>query len=367
MDNVFIGLDVHKETIAVAIAEGNVGGEIRFYGNISNKPDVIEKLSKKFSKKYTNVNFVYEAGPCGYIIQRQLAKLGYVCKIAAPGSIAKKPNDRIKNDHRDAVSLARLYRANELTFVWVPDEVHEAMRDLIRARHSTTKDIKSAKIRIQSYLLKYDMRYTGKSWTVRHRIWLTDRSFSEDAQQIVFQTYLNALEQHEGRRLQLDGQIQDLISQWKLGHIVRELQALKGVAKVVAATIVVEAGDFHRFENPKQLMAFFGLIPGEHSSGGSFRPKGITKCGSKYARSMLFEAAWCYTKTPKKGQYMCKMEPLGLSQKSKDIAWKAQLRLHKRYKKLVASGKRSTIAITAVARELAGFAWAIAMESKVVV
>lgn len=362
--DLFIGMDVHKETIAVAVAGADVGSEVRFYGNVSNKPDVIEKLAKKLTKDAAHACFVYEAGPCGYIIQRQLSALGFECRIAAPGSIVKRPTDRIKNDHRDAVGLARLCRANELSYVWIPDEIHEAMRDLIRARHATTHDVKAAKIRLQSYLLKYDIRYEGKAWTHRHRVWLTDRQFSQAPQQIVFQTYLNALEQHEGRRAQIDDQIRELIPNWKLGPIVRNLQALKGVAQVVAATIVVEAGDINRFQSPKQLMAFFGLIPGEHSSGGSFRPRGITKTGSTHARTMLFEAAWSYTKTPKKGQYMCKMEPLGIPQNAKDIAWKAQLRLHKRYKTLAASGKRSTIAITAVARELVGFAWAIAKETE---
>jgi len=364
MTKLFVGMDVHKETIAVALAEGDVGSEVRFYGNIPNEAGVIEKLAKKLAQKHLDICFVYEAGPCGYIIQRHLTALGFECRIAAPGSIVKKPTDRIKNDHRDAIGLARLCRANELTFVWIPDETHEAMRDLVRARHATTRDVKSAKIRLQSYLLKYDMRYAGKSWTYRHRVWLTDRKFPEAPQQIVFQTYLNALEQHEGRRSQLDEQIRDLIPQWKLAPVVRDLQALKGVAQVIAATIAVEAGDIYRFQSPKQLMAFFGLIPGEHSSGGSFRPRGITKTGSTHARSMLFEAAWNYTKTPKKGQHMCRMEIDGIPQHAKDIAWKAQLRLHKRYKQLTANGKRSSSAITAVARELVGFAWAIAKESQ---
>lgn len=356
----YIGLDVHKETIAVAIANPERGGEIRFYGNISNDHNSIGRLFRKFEKKYDHVLVCYEAGPCGYPVYRQLSNAGIECMVVAPSRIAKSPTDRIKNDHRDAVGLARLLRSGDLTAVWVPDETHEAMRDLVRARGASKKDTRISRQRIQSLLLRAGRKYDKKSWTRRHRIWLANQTFPCASQQIAFQHYIQALEQAENRTAQLEQEITNFLPEWSLGDLVVQLQALKGVALIISVTVVSEIGDLSRFSNPRQIMAYLGLIPGEHSSGGNKRSTGITKVGNSEVRRMLYEAAWSYRNNAKVGSWMLAHTPNGVRQESKDIAWKAQQRLCRRYRSLVAKGKKSQIAITAVARELVGFMWDIA-------
>ena len=357
----YIGLDVHKDTIAVAIASPERGGEIRFYGNIGNTPESIRRLFKKFSDKYPTILVCYEAGPCGYQIYRLLSFLSIECQVVAPSRIPKSPTDKIKNDHRDSVSLARLLRAGDLTSVWVPDETHEAMRDLVRARSASKKDCKIARQRIQSLLLRTGKTYGKKPWTKRHRIWLANQQFPNPSQQIAFQHYIQALEQSENRTSQLEQEIQRLLPDWSLYDLVIQLQALKGVALVVAVTVVAEIGDLSRFSNPKQIMAYLGLIPGGHSSGSSTRHTGITKVGNEEVRRILYEAAWSYRNNAKVGSWMLAHMPKTVTQESKDIAWKAQQRLCFRYRSLVAKGKKSQVAITAVARELVGFMWDIVL------
>jgi transposase len=270
---------------------------------------------------------------------------------------------RVKNDHRDVIALARGLRAGDLVSVWVPDATHEAIRDVVRARQEASYDVRKSRQRIQSYLLLRDKEYTGKAWTKQHRLWMSDQQFDHVAQQIAFQTYVNTLEFAESRRDQLDAQLQELAPTWVFAPVVHALQALRGVASVIAIALVAEIGDIGRFANARDLMAYLGLVPSEHSSGSSIRPRGITKQGNNALRVLLYEAAWCYRQGAKVGQWMRARMPKDLPQFAKDIAWKAQLRLSSRYRKLLAKGKRSQVAVTAVARELLGFVWAIAKTS----
>lgn len=355
----YVGLDVHKDSISAAIAETGRDGEIRFVGSIPNSPDAIEALLKRLEAKHGQLEYVYEAGPCGYGVYRQLAAKGRACRVISPGHTPKKSADRIKNDTRDAITLARLLRAGELTFVWVPDATHEAMRDLVRARQRAAHDIRQARQRIQGFLLRMQRRYPSKPWSYRHRIWLANQSFEHIAQQLTFQNYLNAHEQAEARRELLDQQIKELLPHWSLFPVVQGLQALKGIALTIAVALVAEIGDFKRFAGPRQLMAYLGIVPGESSSGNSIRPRGITKAGNSALRALLYEAAWCYRTQPKVGSYIYTRMPRDLPQDLKDIAWKAQVRLTSRYRRLLARGKKSQIAVTAVARELLGFIWFI--------
>jgi transposase len=356
----YVGLDVHKSTISVAVAEEGRGGEVRYHGVVENRADVLIKLAERLRRRGERLRFCYEAGPCGYVLHRLLSGLGHDCAVVAPSLIPKKPGDRVKTNRRDAAMLARLHRAGELTAVWVPDAAHEAMRDLVRARTTAARTLTKARQHLAGFLLRHGRAYAGvRTWTVAHRRWLTTVRFDHPAQQIVMQDYIHAIEDAEKRITRLVEQIEMLLEHWSMAPVVKAIQAMRGVAFINAVTIVAEIGDFVRFDNPRQLMAYVGLVPTEHSTGDSVRRGGITKAGNSQARRALIEGAWTYRMQARVSRKM--HDRIGdLPQGIRDIAWKAQVRLCARYRRLVAKGKPKVIVTTAIAREMIGFIWAIA-------
>jgi transposase len=358
----YIGLDVHKETIAVAIAPGN-SAEVRQYGIIGGTLDAVDKLVKKLAQENVELRFVYEAGPCGYVIYRHLKSKGIDCAVVSPSLIPRKASDRVKTDRRDAEQLARLFRAGELTAIHVPDQEDEAIRDLIRARTTAVCDQRQARHRLKGFLLRHGFRYTGKSsWTPAHKRYLSGLLLPQPAQQIVFQECIHAINDATERLERLTQAMEDALPGWKWEPVVRALMSLRGVQVLTAMTLVAEAGDMSRFDEPRSLMNFFGLTSSEHSSGGKRVQGGITKCGNSHCRRVLSEAAWHYRLKPLVSQAMQKRQE-NQSKEVRLIAWKAQQRLHKRFKQLGAR-KKSVVAATAIARELTGFVWAIACAVK---
>ena len=359
-DSTSIGLDVHKATISVAVAQGERGGEVRHWGTVPHRPDHVRKLVEKLSASGARLHLCYEAGPCGYGLYRQLVEMGHDCIVVAPSLIPVKTGDRVKTDRRDAVMLAKLHRAGELTAVWVPDAAHEAMRDLVRARATAMRVTGKARQHLQGFLLRHGRIYPGKKgWTGAYRRWLAMVRFTHPAQQIVLQDYIDAVADAEARVDRLTGQIADLLPTWSLAPVVDAVQAMRGVGFIVAVTVVAEVGGFQRFDNPRQLMAYLGLTPSEHSSGTSVRRGSITKAGSGLARRALIEGAWSYRMQARVSPKLhARLEALPKS--ARDIAWKGQLRMCQRYRHLVAAGKAKVVVVTAIAREMVGFLWAIA-------
>jgi len=360
----FVGFDTAKKKHAVAIADGGSNGEVRFLGEVDSSLVTIEKVIGKLADRYAHLHVCYEAGPTGYGLYRQVKALGHDCIVVAPSLIPKKPGERIKTNRRDAMTLARLFRAGELTPVWVPDAVHEAVRDLMRAREAAAADLRKKRQQVLSFLLRHGRIYSGrKHWSVAHKRWLAEQSFEHPAQQIVFQDAINAIEDATTRLRELDQQLLAIVPTWSMAPVVAAYQAMRGVSFVVATTFAAEVGDIRRFDNPRQLMAFLGLVPSERSTGETIRRAGLTLAGNRRARRVLVEGAWTYRYPARVSKTLLgRLE--GLPKIVCAIAWKAQTRLCARYRRLVAAGKKTPVVIAAIAREMAAFLWVIGREVK---
>ena len=359
-NSTFIGMDVHKDTIDIAIAQSGRLGELRHYGQIENTLAALDKVVRKLVSNGDRPHFVYEAGPCGYQIYRHLTGKGLDCQVAAPSTIPKASGNRVKNDRRDALMLARLHRAGELTAAYVPSAEDEAIRDLTRAREDAKTDEKKSKQRLLAFLIRSGHRYTGRSpWSKAHMRWLADIKMAHRSQQIVLQEYIDTVNQSKERVQRLTEQIRQLLPCWQMFALVQALQSMRGVSMIVAVTTVAEIGDLKRFTKPGQLMSYLGLVPSEHSSGQKIRRGAITKTGNNHVRRVLVEAAWAYRLEARVSRSLLKRQE-GLSQSVRDIAWKAQLRLCARYRRLRGKGKAQQVVVTAIAREVCAFMWAIA-------
>jgi transposase len=363
----FVGLDVHAETIAVAIAEP--GGAVRSVGIIPNRLDSIRKLLGKLGP-VQHLKVCYEAGPTGYVLYWQLTALGVACEVVAPTLVPVKAGDRVKTDRRDAEKLARCYRSGELTAVWVPDAAHEALRDLVRAREAAKKDQLRARHRLGKFLLRHGRRPTqaGKAWTKKYLEWIrTHVHFEQPALEATLAYYVQEVDHAASQILQLEKAIDEAIAQAdpEIRSVIEALQALRGVAQMTAATIVCELGRLSRFPSPRPLMGYSGLVSREHSSGNRIQRGAITKTGNAHLRRVLVEAAWAYQHRPNvTGFLLRRQKSLTLSDEVKQMAWKAQCRLHKRYRAFARRGKNKNQIVTALGREWLGFVWAIAVHTE---
>lgn len=355
----FVGLDVHKATISVSVADAE-GGEVRFLGEFPASPAAVAKLVKQLRKGGGHLLFCYEAGPCGYGLYRQLRALGEACQVVAPSMIPRKAGDRVKTDRRDSMNLARLLRSGDLTAVWVPAEAQEALRDLTRAREDQVGMLHRAKQHLQALLLRNGRIYPGKNpWTQAHARWLETVRFEQPLQQIVFQESVDLVAQLSRRLQGLDREIEAAGVASEFAPLIRGLMALRGIDRLSATTLVAEIGDFHRFPGGPEMMGYLGLVPSEHSSGASkFRGR-LTKTGNGHVRRVLVEAAWTYRFQARKTAHLQRRAEQA-PEAVQEIAWKAQKRLCARYRHLADKGKPKPKVCAAVARELVGFIWAIA-------
>ena len=360
----FLGLDVHAQTIAVAIAEPD--GEVRSLGTIANRAESIRKLVKKLGPT-EQLKACYEAGPTGYVLYWQLAELGVACEVIAPTLAPVKAGDRVKTDRRDAERLARSYRSGDLTAVWVPDEGSEALRDLVRARESAKQDQLRARHRLSKFLLRTGQRPAAgvKAWTLAYMAWVRQLRFPQVAQESTRLDYLHEVEHMGERVVRLEKAIMEAVklAAPAVQEVVKGLQALRGIAQISAVTIASELGNISRFAGARQLMGYSGAVPSEDSSGKRTKRGSITKTGNAHLRRIAVEAAWSYRLRPGVGPALRKRQE-GVPEEIKEIAWKAQQRLHKRYCRLAAAGKDQRKIITAVGRELLGFVWAIGIKAE---
>jgi transposase len=355
----YVGLDVHKKDIVVAMLLP--GAKKAEEWTLSNEPRAIRRLAKKLKRMAAGeVVAAYEAGPCGYVLQRQLRGLGIGCTVVAPSLIPRKPGDRIKTDRRDAKKLAELHRAGLLTEVHPPSEEEEALRDFCRCREDLKEDLTRARHRLGKFLLRHGLRYgPGRAWTQRHRQWLWSLSFESAASKATYEDYMVALEQLETRLREVDTTLEELSREEPYSEPAAWLRCFRGIDTVTAMTILAELHDFRRFQSARQLMSYLGLVPSEHSSSDSVRRGAITKAGNSHVRRVLVEAAWHYRHKPAVGARLRKRRK-GQPAEVIVVADKAQHRLHKRYWRLIHKNNKPTQKATvAVARELVGFIWAV--------
>ena len=359
----YLGLDVHAENIAVAIAEAGRDGEVRNYGEIPNTFHSVEKLLRKLGHPDKELRVCYEAGPCGFVLARFLKKKGIACDVIAPSLTPKGSGDKIKTDRRDARMLARLHRAGELTAVHVPDERDEAIRDLCRARTDAVQDLRSGRHQLKAFLLRNGYRYGEKtSWSAAHMRYLRELILPHPAMKIVLEEYLQCIDAAAERIDRLEVHMKALLDEWHMKPVVLALMGFKGYQTVAAMITVSEIGDIHRFPHPRQLMAYLGLVPSESSSGGSRAQGTITKCGNGHLRWIFNECAQHYRLPPKISQELTTRQeaiPKAHRRQVIEISWRCQNRLHERGRKLAARGKTRQKAQIAMARELSAFVWEV--------
>jgi transposase len=356
---VYVGLDAAKAKLAVALAEGGRNGDVRCLGEIDNTPAAIERLIDKLARKYAQVHACYEAGPTGYGLHRQIRALGHACDVIAPSLVPTRPGDRVKTNRQDAVTLARLLRAGEPSTIWVPDAIHEAVRDLVRAREVAAEDLRRKRQQLLSFLLRHGRSFTGRRhWSKAHARWLAGQAFEHPAQQIVFQDQIDAVADAQTRLERMDQQLASIVPTWSMAPVVAAYQAMRGVSFLVAVIFAAEIGDVRRFDSPRQLMAFLGLVPCERSTGETIRRGGLTLAGNRRVRRALVEGAWSY-RYPARVSETIRTRLEALPKAVREMAWKAQVRLCARYRRLLAAGKAAPVAVAAIAREMAAFLWAI--------
>jgi transposase len=358
-ENYYIGLDVHKETISIGWAEPS--GEPQFYGTCaSSSPNVertLRRLAKTLGAEFSGLKVVYEAGPTGFVLARHLLGLGLEVTVVAPSLIPQKPGERVKTDKRDSLKLARLHRAGELKPIHVPDASDEAIRDVCRARTDAVDDLRRTKARLSAFLLRNGHNYPGKSkWTQAHLRYLRELKLATPAHKIVLEEYLQTVDAGEERIVRLERHMDDLLETWERKAEVAATMGLRGFQTCGAMIIASELGDLRRFEHPRSLMGFLGLVSGEDSSGPRRRQGAITKCGNSHARWILIEAAWTYRQAPKVSRYLTQRQE-GLPREVKELSWRAQNRLSHKYRKLRARGVHENKVVVAVARELVAFLW----------
>jgi transposase len=353
----YIGLDVHKDSIAIAYAQALSRTEPRFLGTT---PYSVISLTKALAKLGTpsELSLCYEAGPCGYGLVRALRERGYACDIIAPSRVARQPADRVKTDRRDALLLARLHRAGELTAIRVPDPGDEAIRDLIRTRADMVGELRRSRQRLRSFLLRQGHAYTGRRWGPAHELFLSKIKFEDPTHYTVFTEYRLAVRFATERVARIEEALRQQVSTWRWLPVIKALMTLRSIDLISAATLVAELGDLRRFSRASELMGYLGLVPSEYSSGNTQRRGGLTKTGNTHARRILIEAAWNYRHPARIGE---SLQPRleGQPQTIIDISWKAQLRLCNRYRRLRAKGLHQNKVCAAIARELSGFIWDI--------